>query len=233
MEIKKEKLAIKGIPAIIWGKPSERIYIHIHGKMGRKEDAERFAIIAESKGCQTLSFDLPEHGERADNTYRCDVWNGMHDLNVIADYVFGKWNQVSLFACSLGAYFALNTYVDRQFDKCLFQSPIVDMKWLVEHMLMWSGVTEKQLEEEKEIAGDIDTLRWDYYQYIQTHPVTRWPIATSILFGGKDNLQPIESLQSFAVRFQCKLTVSEQSEHTFMSPSDNDIVEQWLMDVLH
>lgn len=228
--MKKEILRIDGIPAILWGKMSEKIYIHVHGKLSRKEYAEQFATIAENKGYQTLSFDLPEHGERTGNAYRCDVWNGMYDLNVIADYVFDKWNQVSLFACSLGAYFALNAYIDRPFDKCLFQSPIVDMKWLVEHMMIWSGVTERQLEEKKEIATDIDTLRWDYYQYIKTHPITKWPVSTSILYGGKDNLQPHESLRSFAGKFQCRLTVSEQSEHPFMSPSDHDIVEQWLLE---
>jgi hypothetical protein len=228
--MKKERLWIDDIPAILWGKTSEKIYIYVHGKMSRKEYAEQFALIADSKGYQTLSFDLPEHGERTDNTYRCDVWNGIHDLNVIADYVFEKWNQVSLFACSLGAYFALNAYVGRPFNKCLFQSPIVDMKWLVEHMMIWSGVTEEQLKEEKEIVTDIDTLRWDYYQYIQTHPITKWPVATSILYGGKDNLQPLESLQSFTDKFLCRLTVSERSEHPFMSPSDYGIVEQWLIE---
>lgn len=226
--MKKEKLSIDGISAILWGKSSDKISIHVHGKMSRKEYAEQFAEIAENIGYQTLSFDLPEHGERTDHTYRCDVWNGMHDLNVMADYVFSRWNHVSLFACSLGAYFALNAYADRLFEKCLFQSPIVDMKWLVEHMMLWAGVTVKQLEEEKEIYTEIDPLRWDYYQYIQAHPVTKWPIPTSILYGGKDDLQPLESLQSFADKFQCRLTVSEKSEHPFMSPSDYSIVERWL-----
>jgi esterase/lipase len=226
--VRNEKLLIGGIPAILWGKASEKIYIFVHGKMGSKENAGHFAQIAEDKGFQTLSFDLPEHGERDDHTYRCDVWNGMHDLNMIADHVFGKWEHVSLFGCSLGAYFALNAYYDRPFDKCLFQSPIVDMEWLVEHMMIWAGVTEKQLEEEKEIASDIDDLRWDYYQYIKAHPVTRWPIATSILYAGRDNLQPLESIRSFADRFQCTLTISEQSEHPFMAPSDYGIVDQWL-----
>lgn len=227
--MEKETLYIDGIPAILWGTASEKIYIHVHGKMSKKEYAEQFAIIADNKGYQTLSFDLPEHGERTDNTYRCDVWNGMHDLNVIADYVFGKWNQVSLFACSLGAYFSLNTYVNRPFNKCLFQSPVVDMKWLVEHMMMWSGVTEKQLEEEKEIVTHIDTLRWDYYQYIQANSINGWPFHTSILYGGKDNLQPIESIHSFVDKFNCRLTISEQSEHSFMGPADYGIVEQWLL----
>lgn len=127
---------INGIPSIIWGKPSSKVFIHVHGKMSRKEYAGQFARIAESKGYQTVSFDLPEHGERQNSDYRCDVWNGTHDLNVIADYVFTHWESVSLYACSLGAYFALNCYADRSFEKCLFQSPIVDMKWLVQHMML-------------------------------------------------------------------------------------------------
>ena len=74
------------------------------------------------------------------------------------------------------------------------------------------------------------TLRWDYYQYIQAHPITKLPIATSILYGGKDNLQPFESLQSFTYKFKCRLTGSEQSEHHFMSSSDYGMVEQWLIE---
>ena len=53
----------------------------------------------------------------------------------------------------------------------MFQSPIVDMKWFVRHMMLWSGVSEKQLEEKQEITTEIDTLRWDYYQYILSHPL--------------------------------------------------------------
>lgn len=228
--MQKEIRYIQGIPAILWGTPSRKLYLHVHGKMSRKEYAEDFARIAERKGYQTLSFDLPEHGERTDPTYRCDVWNGKHDLNLIAEYAFAGWESVALFACSLGAYFALNTYADRPFAKCLFQSPIVDMKWLVEHMMLWSDVSEKQLKEKKEIVTEIDILRWDYYQYILTHPVRQWQIPTDILYGAKDHLQPIESLQNFAKRFQAKLTVSKNSEHAFMASEDQKIVEQWIED---
>lgn len=158
----RETLCIDGIPAILWGKPSTKIYIHVHGKMSRKEYAEQFASIAERKGYQTLSFDLPEHGERIGDTCRCDVWNGIHDLNIIADYVFPRWDKVSLFAGSLGAYFSLNAYTGRAFAKALFQSPIVDMQWLVEHMMIWAGVTEERLKQEKVIYS-----RFHPYKHLQ------------------------------------------------------------------
>ena len=70
--MKTQKFMLGDIPAILWGEDSNRVYVHVHGKMSRKEYAESFVAIAETKGCQTLSFDLPEHGERTDSK-RCDV----------------------------------------------------------------------------------------------------------------------------------------------------------------
>ena len=225
--MKRQSLTIGGIPAILWGEPSDRIYIHIHGKMSRKEYAEAFAAIAERRGWQTLSFDLPEHGERTDSA-RLDVWNGIRDLNTIADYAFAHWSHAALYACSIGAYFALNAYPDRPFEKCLFQSPIADMEQLVRHMMRWFCVTPERLQAEGEIDTPVDPLRWDYYQYILSHPVARWPIPTAILYAGKDDLQSPESIRAFCDRFHCRLTVAPDSEHPFMNPADAAIVENWL-----
>lgn len=232
MEITKKKINIAGIPAIIWGNNSDKIFIHVHGKMSKKEYAEQFAVIAEKKGYQTISFDLPEHGERTDRSCRCDVWNGMKDLTAVADYVYENWAEVSLFACSLGAYFALNTYSDRKFEKILFQSPIVDMKWLVDHMMLWSDITEERLKCENEIETPIDTLRWDYYTYICEHPVNTWHEGTYILYGQLDNLQPLSSIRDFSDRYKCRLTVSEGSEHAFMAERDFEIVSNWMSEAI-
>ena len=227
--MQKESLSIAGIPAIIWGKPSDIVYVHVHGKMSRKEYAESFAVIAEQKGFQTLSFDLPEHGERSgDHDHPCDIWNGMHDLSLMGDFAFRKWKEVSLFACSLGAYFSLNTYADRPFKKCLFQSPILDMGYLIRQMFSWYGVTKQMLREQKVIPTPIDPLRWDYYQYVMSHPVSRWDIPTAILFGGKDTFQTMEIVERFVDLHGCRLTVSENSEHPFMAPEDAGIVSDWL-----
>lgn len=226
--MKQEKMMINGIPAILWGEGSDKGYIYVHGKMSCKEYAETFAWIADEHGFQTLSFDLPEHGERVGTPARCDVWNGIHDLDTIADYAFERWQNVSLFACSLGAYFSLNAYGGRKLEKCLFKSPIVDMKWLVGNMMLWSGVTPEQLREQKEIATSIDTLRWDYYSYILEHTDYRWDIPTSILYAGRDDLQPEESVRGFALKHGCELTVSPDSLHPFMEEKDFPIVTEWV-----
>ena len=81
--MKTTKFYIGKIPVIIWGVKSGKAYIYVHGKMSDKESAETFARIAENKGYQTISFDLPEHGERKSENYRCDIWNGISDLHQI------------------------------------------------------------------------------------------------------------------------------------------------------
>lgn len=226
------RIEIQGIPAILWGKPSDRVFLHVHGKMSRKEYAQSFAVLAEAADYQTLSFDLPEHGERAGSQELCDVWNGKRDLTVMADYAFAGWKEVSLFACSLGAYFSLEALADRHFARCLFQSPIVDMKWLVQHMMLWANVTEADLAKKQEISTEIDTLRWDYYNYILSHPVTKWDSRTFILYGGRDNLQPQESVEAFAAQFGAALRISPNSSHPFMEAGDAEIVNQWIQDSL-
>ena len=57
-----EKFIVEYIPAVLLGEPSDKIYIYVHGKQGYKEYAEAFAKVAEEKGYQTLSFDLPIWG---------------------------------------------------------------------------------------------------------------------------------------------------------------------------
>ena len=230
--MEQKSIDINGIPSIIWGKPSNKAFIHVHGKMSRKEYAESFAVIAEKYDYQTVSFDLPEHGERTAKSYRCDVWNGRKDLTAIADYVFSYWTKVSLFACSLGAYFSLQTYAERKFEKIMFQSPIVDMQWLVEQMMLWSNVTAEMLEEKKEIETPIDTLRLDYYNYIKEHPITSWHKGTAILYGELDDLQPYESISAFAESFDAKVTVSNGSKHPFMEERDLAVVENWINETL-
>lgn len=222
------KTLIGGIPAIIWGRDAQKVYLYVHGKMAYKECAETFALVAEEKGCQTVSFDLPGHGERKAQNERCDIWNGMRDLKIVGDDVFSKWRQVSLFACSLGAFFSLNTYQNREFEKCLFQSPIVDMEGLIQNMMRWSNVTEERLKKEREIDTPVDLLSWDYYTYVREHPITSWRAPTQILYAAKDNLQTREQIDAFAHHFHCGLTVSETSEHPFMAEADFPIVQRWL-----
>ncbi len=223
----RKRIDINGIPALLWGGPSDQLYLFVHGKMSSKEAAAPFAAIAAEKGYQTLSFDLAQHGERTDDA-KLDVFGGIRDLTLAADYAFSRWKRVSLYACSIGAYFSLQAYGERPFEKALFQSPITDMAYLVARMMQWFSVTPEMLRKKGVIDTPIDPLRWDYYQYIQAHPTEKWPIPTAVLYGGRDEMQSREVVETFCRRFHGKLTVSPDSEHPFMSAGDEKIVEAWL-----
>lgn len=229
----KEKIYIGNIPAIILGEKSNKAYIFVHGKMSNKESAQAFAEIANSKGYQTISFDLPEHGERTDKEYKCNIMNGIADLTQVGDYVFDNWKSVSLFGCSLGAFFSLHAYSNRHFYNCLFQSPIVDMEYLIRQMFLWFHITEEELKAKGEIITPIDTMSWLYYMYVKEHPVDNWTAPTHILYGAKDNLQSRKVISEFVDKFNCRLTVAENSEHPFMDEHDEAIVETWMRNNLY
>ena len=96
--LKAEKIKINGIPSMLWGEKSNKIFIAVHGNMSNKED-EVIKILAQkviSKGYQLLSFDLPEHGERKeDKTYLCKVQNCVRDLSDIMAYAKEKYDEIN------------------------------------------------------------------------------------------------------------------------------------------
>lgn len=110
----KRYFEIENIPAILWGETSNNIFIVIHGNMSNKEDdvIEIFAKQAIKLGYQVLSFDLPEHGERAKESTPCKVQNCIKELALVMNYTKENWRNIILFACSMGAYFSLLEYKD-------------------------------------------------------------------------------------------------------------------------
>ena len=224
---------IQSIPCLLWGERSNKIYIFVHGKGSSKNGrlAKLIAKVANQKGYQLLSFDLPEHGERKD-AKRCDVFDGVSDLSLILDEVSKKYKEICVFGCSIGAYFSLQTLMNYSIKKCLFLSPIIDMEYLISQMFFWFNVDEKRLEKEKEIHTPVDPLRYDYYCYVKSHPLTQWTIPTAILFGAKDNLQTLEIMKSFKEKYNGSLRVSENSEHAFMEEADYQMIEEWLVEMI-
>ncbi|MDL2301583.1 alpha/beta hydrolase [Lachnospiraceae bacterium OttesenSCG-928-D06] len=133
---------------------------------------------------------------------------------------------ISIFACSIGTYFAMLAYQDEPIQKSLFLSPIVDMKRLIENMMKWFDVSEVQLEKEQQVATPINTLYWHYYQYVLQHPV-KWDKPTCLLYGEKDELSEYEVVSGFAERCGANLTVLD-CEHFFHSDMQLAFLKEWL-----
>ncbi|AKA70917.1 alpha/beta hydrolase [Clostridium scatologenes] len=226
----KQSLKIENIPAILWGNKSEKLFIAVHGNMSNKSDDVIVAFVEEAaaKGYQVLSFDLPEHGDRKSENYACKVQNCVHDLNIIMSYAKSISNSISLFACSMGAYFSLLSYKEDSLKQSLFLSPVVNMERIINNMMTWFNVNENRLKEEKEISTPIgQKLYWDYYCYVKEHPIVNWNKETSILYGSEDDICEFDVVSYFAKVFHCDLQVMEHGEHYFHTEGQLQYFRQW------
>jgi len=234
--MKTERMNINNIPSIKWGEKSNRVFIAVHGNMSNKED-EVIKIFAEkvaSRGYQLLSFDLPEHGERKDNTnYLCKVQNCVKDLKQIIEYAKQNYEEIYLWACSMGAYFSLISYKDEDIKNSLFLSPVANMKVIIDNMMLWSNTTEEKLKEMQEIKTNFgQTLYWDYYEYVKNNPITIWNKKTFVLYGNKDNLQDENIIKDFCNNFNCSLTILENGEHYFHTEKQLEFYKNWIDNVI-
>ncbi|WP_346887386.1 alpha/beta hydrolase [Clostridium sp. UBA1056] len=227
----KQNFKIENIPAILWGDKSDKLFVVVHGNMSNKADdfIVVFAEEATERGYQVLSFDLPEHGDRKNETYACKVQNCVKDLNKIMCYAQALSNNISVLACSMGAYFSLLAYKNVPLKQCLFLSPVVNMERIINNMMTWFNISENRLKSEKEIPTPIgQTLYWDYYCYVKEHPIVTWNNPTSILYGADDNLCELDVVSAFVKCFDCDLQVMENGEHYFHTKEQLDFFRQWL-----
>lgn len=87
-----------------------------------------------------LSIDLPGHGDRQDRGEELFPWTAAPDIQASLDFAKHRWNSVSLWATSIGAYVALLAF-DAP-EQALLVSPVLDMEALIQTMMGWAGVSE-------------------------------------------------------------------------------------------
>lgn len=222
-------VTIGGIPAIIWGPETEGLFIAVHGSQSNKADAV-IAIFAEeaiAKGYQVLSFDLPEHGDRKGGPVLCKPPACTADLKKVLRYARARASDIGLFGCSMGAYFGMLAYADEPIRQALFLSPVVDMKRIIQNMMLQYGVSEERLKQEQEISTPFNMLYWDYYRYVLSRPV-QWDAPAAILYGTKDFLCEREAVESFAEKAGARLTTLENGEHFFHTEAQLAFFREWL-----
>jgi alpha-beta hydrolase superfamily lysophospholipase len=222
-----QKLEISGIPALLYGKESRKVYLYVHGKMGCKEEALPFAELACPAGYQVLAVDLPEHGERRGSSEKLLPWVAAPELEAVYFYAAERWKNVSLRATSIGAWFSMLALQEKPLRSALLLSPVVDMEDLITNMMQWANVSEAQLKEAGEISTDFDeTLSWQYLCWVREHPY-RWKVPTQVLYGAKDNLTSRSVLEQFKQRTGAHLTIMVEGEHWFHTELQLAVLQEW------
>lgn len=228
------KIKINGIPAIIWGKPSDKMIIAAHGSHSSKIDDCMWILADEAikKVYQVLSFDLPQHGERVYETDFIMPDECVKELTYMYEYAKTHAREISLFGCSMGAYFELLTFADFDIDKVFFLSPVTDMERIIHNLMEYCNINEQQFREKVTVENDIETLYFPYYEYVKNHPITKWKHKTYILRGETDTLCEYSCVKGFADKFECELTTQKGGEHWFHTEPQLDFFRLWIRDRL-
>ncbi len=223
-----QKFYLDQIPAVLYGEPSDKAYLFVHGMNGCKEEAAAFAEIACPKGYQVLAIDLPEHGERKEKKERINPWTAVPELSAVFSYMKSRWSEISIRANSIGAHFSMLALESEDICKALFLSPIVDMERLIADMMGWAGVSERELRQQGEIVTDFgQTLSWDYLAWEREHSVSHWRCPTAILYAGGDNMTDRQTVEQFSAAHNAELSIMESGEHWFHTPEQLSVLKAW------
>ena len=177
--------------------------LYVHGKGGSAAEAEQYR-----KSCP--GFDL------LGVDYQGELpWMVEPQIAAAYDGARQRYDRISILANSIGAYFAMLALQNRELDRALFVSPVVDMERLILDMMGWAGVSERELREKGEIPTSFgETLSWRYLCFVREHPIT-WRAPTEILYAGGDHLVSRRTVERFAAAHGAGLTVLEGGEHWF------------------
>ena len=190
--------------------------LYVHGKGGSADEAERYKTLC--PGCHVAGLDY------------CGATPWETKGETLAAYrgLVQRYDGVTLIANSVGAYFAMNALQGERVPQAFFISPIVDMEKLICDMMIWAHVTERELEEKREIETAFgETLSWEYLRYVREHPIV-WTAPTRILYGDRDNLTSMETVRAFAEGCGADLAIMEGGEHWFHTEKQMAFHDEWI-----
>ncbi len=195
------------------------IVVYVHGKGGSAEEAQHYRKIFPA--AKVLGLDY--------QTFT--PWETGNEIREIVRDLYKKYDNVLLIANSIGALFSMYGGLDAYVKQAFFISPVVDMEKLILDMMQWAQVTEEELEEKGVIHTEFgEDLSWEYLSYVRTHPIV-WTVPTQILYGGRDNLTSLATMQAFAAEHAAGLTVMEDGEHWFHTDEQMEFLDKWLQRV--
>lgn len=228
MELRAEKLDIGGIPAVLYGEKSDRVWLFVHGRCGRKEEARAFAELAVPANAQVLAADLPQHGERAGGRESFDPWTAAPELRAILAFMKPRWGDISVRANSIGAYFSMLAFGGEPLRRALFVSPVADMEKLILSSMERAGVSERELRGRGEIPTNAgETLSWRYLSWVRANPPADWRCPTFVLWGERDDLTSRGVIEAFARAYGADLAVAADGEHWFHTPAQLQTLAAW------
>ena len=195
----------------------KKLLLYIHGKGGSASESERYEP------------HFPDHDVVGLDYKTFTPWETGAEIHAAVKKLKPEYNHITLIANSIGAFFSMNADIDKWINKAYFISPIVDMEKLIADMMAWANVTESDLQTQGVIHTAFgEDLSWEYLSYVRANPI-KWNCPTEILYGERDDLTPLETIQAFAEKHNARLTVMEGGEHWFHTDEQLQFLDKWLL----
>jgi pimeloyl-ACP methyl ester carboxylesterase len=193
--------------------------LYIHGNGGSAMESEHYKLLFPD--CDVIGLDYQTFSP----------WETGQEIRIAVEELKSKYENVSLIANSIGAFFSMNADIDDMIQKAYFISPIVDMEKLIADMMKWANVTEQELESKGIVHTDFgEDLSWKYLCYVKSHPI-EWRVPTQILYGSNDHLTSIDTITDFANKHQAILTIMKNGEHWFHTEDQMLFLDNWIKDM--
>lgn len=192
------------------------LVIYVHGKGGNADEALHYKNLFPE--ADVLGLD-----------YKAETpWDAKNEFPAYFDSVAANYDEVTLIANSIGAFFSMNALADKPVKQAYFISPIVNLEKLICDMMMWAGVSEEELREKKTVPTNFgETLSWEYLKYVRENPI-EWRVPTKILYGSNDNLTSLETMREFAQKIGAPLTIMDGGEHWFHTAEQMAFLDKWI-----
>ena len=181
----------------------KELVLYIHSKGGSAAESEHYRPLFPD--CEVFGLDY--------QTFT--PWETGAEICQAVENLKLEYENITLIANSIGAYFSMNAGIDAMVQKAYFISPIVNMEKLITDMMQWANATEEDLKSKGIIYTAFgENLSWEYLCYVRSH-TTDWMVTTQILYGSCDNMTSFESIHDFAKNHNAMLTVMEGGELRF------------------
>ena len=136
------------------------LVIYVHGKGGNADEALHYKSL------------FPDADVRGFDYKAETPWDAKKEFPVYFDSVAADYDDVTLIANSIGAFFSMNALGSKPIKRAYFISPMVDLEKLICNMMMWAGVSEEELREKKTVPTNFgEALSWEYLCYVRENPI--------------------------------------------------------------
>jgi hypothetical protein len=199
---------------------NKKVAVYIHGLCGSAKEAEDFFFLKNEY--EVVGLDYKDG----------NPWELGDFLKKEFDKLTKNYKEIVVIANSIGAFYAYEYLSEFNIKHAFFISPIADMHKIVLDLMMEYKISEKELEEKKEIKlGNGQTLSYSFYKHVSNYK-DNWRTPTDILYGEHDELVYIENIADFLAHHpNAKLTIKQGSGHYFHSSEEKQFIKNWIYSV--